>query len=399
MGLFDFLFKSREREQIGTYFQTLTAYQPVWRTTGGGVYEALETRAAINAIATHCSKLKPNISGSAGRRYERMLQLTPNPWQNTCQFLYRLATIYEVENTAFIVPVPSEYDDAEIAGIYPVLPSACEIKEGRSGKLILRFTFPTGKVGYIDYDRVGVMVKMQYQDDFFGAGNAPLLPTMQVIGMQNQAMMESMKQGATPRFMAKLANSVRPDDLKAERKRFIEQNLGPDNNGGVMLFDTKYSDVKQIATKSAAVDADQMKLIDDNVNKYFGTNDKILRNEWDEATWNAFYEGKIEPFALQTSMVISRMLFSDRQIAAGNGVEFSSNRLQFATTTNKLSTITQMFDRGMLSRNEGREILQMPGIGPDGDKYFIRGEYMDSDEKVEDADPDEEGENDGDQSV
>ena len=166
-----------------------------------------------------------------------------------------------------------------------------------------------------------------------------------------------------------------------------------------MLFDTKYSDVKQIATKSAAVDADQMKLIDDNVNKYFGTNDKILRNEWDEETWNAFYEGKIEPWAIQASMVISRMLFSSREIAAGNSVEFSSNRLQFATVQNKLNTITQMFDRGMLSRNEGREILQMPGIGPEGDKYFIRGEYMDSDEKVDDADPDEEGENDGDQSV
>ena len=389
MGLFDFLFKSREREMIGTYFQTLTAYQPVWRTTGGGVYEALETRSAINAIATHCSKLKPHITGSAGKRYERMLQLTPNPWQNTSQFLYRLATIYEVENTAFIVPVLSEYDDGEIAGIYPVRPSACEIKEGRSGKMILKFTFPTGKTGYIDYDRVGVMIKMQYKSDFFGAGNEPLNPTMQVIGMQNQAMMESMKQGATPRFMAKLANSVRPDDLKAERQRFVEQNLGADNIGGVMIFDTKYSDVKQIATKSAAVDADQMRLIDDNVNKYFGTNDKILRNEWDEATWNAFYEGKIEPFAIQASMVICRMLFSDRQIAAGNSVEFSANRLQFATVSNKLSTITQMFDRGMLSRNEGREILQMPEIGPEGDKYFIRGEYVDSDERVSEADPQE----------
>ena len=391
MGLFDFLFKSREREQIGTYFQTLTAYQPVWRTTGGGVYEALETRAAINAIATHCSKLKPHITGSAGKRYERMLQLTPNPWQNTSQFLYRLATIYEVENTAFLVPVLSQYDDGEIAGIYPVLPSSCEIKEGRSGKLILKFTFPTGKVGYIDYERVGVMLKMQYKNDFFGEGNGPLKPTMQVIGMQNQAMMESMKQGATPRFMAKISNSLRREDLQAERQRFVEDNLSAGNSGGVMIFDTKYSDVKQIATKSAAVDADQMRLIDDNVNKYFGTNDKILRNEWDEATWNAFYEGKIEPFAIQASMVICRMLFSDRQIAAGNSVEFSANRLQFATVSNKLSTITQMFDRGMLSRNEGREILQMPDIGEEGDKYFIRGEYVDSDERLQEAEPEEEG--------
>ena len=94
-----------------------------------------------------------------------------------------------------------------------------------------------------------------------------------------------------------------------------------------------------------------------------------LIEETDPTTVNCielyFYEGKIEPFALQASLVICSMLFSDRQISAGNSVEFSANRLQFSTVRNKLSTITQMFDRGMMSRNEGREILQMPGIGPE----------------------------------
>ena len=385
MGLFDRIFRPKDRDRLTTYFRTLSAYSPVWRTTGGGIYEALETRAAINAIATHCSKLKPHITGSAGKRYERMLQLRPNPWQSTSQFLYRLATIYEVENTAFLVPIPSEFDDSEIAGIYPAVPSDCEIREGRSGKLVLRFRFPTGQTGYMDFERCGIMTKMQYRDDFFGEDNSPLLPTMKVIRMQAQAMEESIKQGGSPRFLAKIANSVRPEDLAAERKRFVQDNLGMDNNGGVLLFDTKYSEVKQIVTKPYTVDSDQMKLIDENVNKYFGTNDKILKNEMDEAVWNAFYEGKIEPFAIQASLVICAMLFSDRQIAAGNGVEFSANRLQFATVSSKLNTITQMFDRGMLSRNEGREILQMPDIGPEGDKFFIRGEYVDSDERLEES--------------
>lgn len=391
MGLFDKIFRPRDRDRLTTYFRTLNAYSPVWRTTGGGIYEALETRAAIHAIATHCSKLKPHITGSAGRRYERMLQVRPNPWQTTSQLLYRLATIYEVENTAFLVPIPSEYDDSEIAGIYPVVPSDCEIREGRSGKLVLRFRFPDGSTGYMDFERCGILTKMQYKDDFFGEDNSPLLPTMKVIRMQAQAMEESIKQGGSPRFLAKIANSVRPEDLAAERKRFVQDNLGMDNNGGVLLFDTKYSEVKQIVTKPYTVDSDQMKLIDENVNKYFGTNDKILKNEMDEAVWNAFYEGKIEPFAVQLSLVICAMLFTDRQIAAGNGVELSANRLQFATVSSKLNTITQMFDRGMLSRNEGREILQMPGIGPEGDKFFIRGEYVDSDERLEETD--EGGEN------
>lgn len=383
MGLFERIFGPRnDVVKIENYFQSLTAYQPVWRTTGGGVYEALETRAAIHAIATHTSKLKPHVKGSAGKRYERMLQVKPNPWQTTSQFLYRLRTIYEVENTAFIVPLPSEYDDGTVVGLYPVCPSGCEIKEGVSGKMLLKFTFPNGKTGYMDYDRCGILTKMQYRDDFFGADNSVLNPTMRVINMQNQAMEESMKQGATIRFMAKVSNSLRPESLKAMREQFVKDNLGPDNNGGVMVFDNKYSDVKQIASKPYVVDADQMKLIDENVDRYFGVNGKILKNDWDESEWAAFYEGNIEPFALQASLVIGCMIFSDRQLAAGNGVEFSANRLQFASINNKLNSITQLFDRGMMNRNEGREILQMPGLGPEGEKFFIRGEYVDSDERL-----------------
>lgn len=388
MGLFDRLFPKPKPsdDAVINYFQLLNSYTPVWRTTGQGVYEALETRAAIHAIATHCSKLKPHITGSAGRRYERMLQVRPNPWQTTSQFLYRLATIYEVENNAFIIPVRSEFSDTDIAGLFPAIPSACELREGRSGRLILKFSFPTGKTGYIDFDQVGLMTKMQFQNDIFGDDNSPLGPTMRVIGMQQQAMVESIKQSASPRFLAKISNSLRHEDLAAERRRFIEDNLGVENTGGVMLFDQKYSDVREISSRASTIDAEQMKMVDDNVAKYFGVSPAILRNEMNEEVWNAFYEGKIEPFALQASLVICSMLFSDRQIAAGNGVEFSANRLQFATTRNKLSTIVQMFDRGMLSRNEGREILQMPGIGPEGDRYMIRGEYVDTAERVDEDD-------------
>lgn len=392
MGLFDKLFKPKPSDDaVINYFQLLNSYTPVWRTSAGGVYEALETRAAIHAIATHCSKLKPHITGAAGKRYERMLQVRPNPWQTTSQFLYRLATIFEVENNAFIIPIRSEFSDTDIAGLFPVVPASCELREGKSGRLILKFSFPTGKTGYIDFDQVGLMTQMQFRNDLFGDDNSPLNPTMKVIGMQQQALVEGIKQSASPRFLAKISNSLRREDLAAERKRFIEDNLGIQNSGGVMLFDQKYSDVREISSRASTIDVEQMKLIDDNVAKYFGVSPMVMRNEMDEEVWNAFYEGKIEPFALQASLVICSMLFSDRQIAAGNTVEFSANRLQFSTVKNKLNTITQMFDRGMLSRNEGREILQMPSIGPEGDKYFIRGEYVDSDERLDEDedDPDE----------
>ena len=140
--------------------------------------------------------------------------------------------------------------------------------------------------------------------------------------------------------------------------------------------------MKQLESKPFVCDAEQMALIKGNVHDYFGTNEKILRNEWDEAVWSAFYEGKIEVFALQMHLALTSMFFTEREQALGNDITFSANRLQFAKIEDKVNTIKELFDRMMLSPDEGREILQMAPL-PDGlgQKYYIRGEYLSEQER------------------
>lgn len=146
------------------------------------------------------------------------------------------------------------------------------------------------------------------------------------------------------------------------------------------MFDSKFAEVKQIDSKPYIVDATQMQTINANIYNYFGVNEKILRNEWNEETWNAYYEGKVEPFALQLSMALTSMSFSENELAFGSEIMFSANRLQFATVKNKVDVITQLFDRGLISYNEGREILQMPPV-ENGDEFMIRGEYVNRKER------------------
>lgn len=381
MGLFERLFgPSKTDKAIKGYFQTLTAYQPVFYSRAGGLYEAAETRAAIHAFATHCSKLTPNVLGPQQKQMERRLRYAMSPWQRTSQFLYRTATIFEVENTCFLAPVLDAR--GRTVGAFPVVPSRCEVVEGNDGKLYLRYVLLNGKMAAVEYERCGVLVQMQYKDDFFGESNSPLDSTLDLLDVQNQGIQAGIKQAAAIRFMAKLGTAVRPDDLKAEQQRFRDLNLSADNNGGVMIFDTKYADVKQIESKPYTVDADQMKLIKESIYDYFGCSEKILRNEWDEQTWTAYYEGRIEPFALQLSMVLTGMFFSDREQSVGNEILFSANRLQFASTKDKVEIITQLFDRGMLSQDEGREIMQMAPL-PDGQGniYYVRGEYIPKDQR------------------
>ncbi len=381
MGLFERLFGPWKTEQaMRGYFQMLTAYQPVFTSRDGGIYEMIQTRAAINAIATHCSKLKPTVIGARKQELERQLQFAPNPWQNTSQFLYRTATILEVDNTVFLVPVLDQRGDT--VGAFPVLPSSCEVVEGTNGLLYLRFRFSNGQYGAIEYDRCGVMVKMQYKDDFFGSSNAVLNPTLDLINTQNQGIEQGIKQSAALRFMAKLGKPLRDEDIAAERKRFTETNLSTENNGGVLMFDSKYAEVKQIESKPYIVDDKQMALISRSIQDHFQINDKIIRNEYDEAIWSGFYETKVEFFGVQLSLVMSNMFFPKEAIASGDEILWTANRLQFASTADKVQIITQLFDRGMLNRDEGREIMQMgPLPNGEGKTYFIRGEYIESDKK------------------
>ena len=74
----------------------------------GGLYEMELTRSAIHCIATHCSKLKPEIQGSAYKNLEKVLQYQPNPYMDMTSFYTVLATILYVNTTAFILPL---YDD------------------------------------------------------------------------------------------------------------------------------------------------------------------------------------------------------------------------------------------------------------------------------------------------
>lgn len=377
MGLFDKIFRPKEAklaEAVGAYFKTLTAYTPVFQTWQGGLYEMELTRAAIHAFATHCSKLKPEVLGTANPGLKNILATKPNPFMTTSQFLYRLATILSVDTTAFIVPLTDPTGE-QIVGYWPLLPHQVEIVEV-DGEPWLRYTFANGQRAAIEYSRVGVLVSWQYQDDFFGSGHKALAPTLELLNVQRQGMEEAIKSAATIRFMAKLAQTLRPEDIARERERFAAENLSADNKTGLMLFDAKYAEVQPIESKPWLIDEKQMALIKSNVFSYFGVNEKILQNDYDEDTWGAFYEGKIEPFAVQLGLTLTNMTFTERERAFGNQIMFSSNRLQYASNKTKVEVVQQLVDRGLMSNWQAAEVFNLPRP-PGPERWVIRGEYID----------------------
>lgn len=378
MGLFDFLFKNKP-EPKGQYegdYKMLTGYSPNFTRWNGDVYESEIVRAAIGVRATHISKLKVDVLGSARPALRTKLKHAPNQFQTWSQFLYRLSTILDLHNTAFIVPVWDEY--GEPSGIYAPLPDKAKVVQ-YGGVPYLRYEFSWGEHAAVELEFCGIMTKYQYKSDFFGENNHALFQTMDLIHIQNQGIEEGVKSAATYRFMAQLANFSSAEDLAKERKRFTAENFARDaEGGGLLLFPNTYKDIKQIDVKPWVVDADQMKAIKDGVYEYFNVNEDILTNKAFGDAWAAFYEGAIEPFAIQFSEVMTKMLFTFREQSQGNQVVATANRIQYMTNAEKLSVTNGFADRGMATIDELREIWNLPPL-PDGkgDVIPIRGEYYD----------------------
>jgi len=371
MGAFDKLFgKIKVKKELGAFFQMLDGYTPVFTTYDGGVYEMELTRACIHTFATHCSKLQPHVNGPDSTGLQAILDSKPNPFMLSAQFLYKVATIYEAQNTCFILPVLDQWD--RIIGYYPAAPDQTELREMNGGPFVV-YTFGTGEKAAIELSRVGVVSKYLYRNDITGESNDVLNPTMQLISTQNQGIAEGIKNSASFRFMATVANFAKGGDLTKDREKWVRDNLGPES-GGLALFPNTYSNIQQINSVAKIVEPEQMKIIDGRVYTYFGCNEKILLNQASGDDWSAYYEGKIEPFSLQLSQAMTCMTFSANQRTRKNAIHWSANRLQYMTNNDKLLVSQGLFDRGILSTNGVMDIWHLPHV-EDGDKRYIRKEY------------------------
>lgn len=384
MGLFDRLF-GRAPKPVGQpmgNFQMLTGYEPSWSTAqGGSIYESQMIRAAINAAATHISKLRVSIQGSAKPALRVKLQHAPNEWLSWSQFLYKTATALFVYNSVYILPVFDDY--GEISGIYSVVPERCEIVEYGSKKIpYLRYRFANGKTAAIELDSCGIMTRFQFTKDLLGESNAALFPTMELIRISNLGIREGIRNSASYRFMARVNNFSKESDLAKERRRFSRENFASDvESGGILLFPNVYTDIKQLDSKPYTVDADQMEIIRKGISDYFGISEEIMQNTATPEQYQMFYEGIVEPFALQFSEVCSRMLYTFNERSRGSGIMLTSNRLQFMSNADKLAVSTQLIDRGIMSRNDAREIWNLPPV-EGGDELVIRGEYYAANQQI-----------------
>ena len=380
MGMLEKIFGRKEQPAAlknAQIFRMLEGYTPVWTTWRGSIYESELIRASLDAWGRHSRKLKLNLRGSAEKELQNRIKVKPNAFQEWSTFLYQTATILGARNNVFLVKTRN--DDDTPNGIINIIPDSWELVEYQ-GEPWIRFILPNNKRRAERLADVGILTRFQYKNELFGENNEAMRPVLDLITMQRQGITEGIKNGNSYKFWAKSDNWASDEDLAEEMTRFNKVTFGKkETAGGILLFPNTYSDIHDMKTSGFTIDKEQQEHIKTNVFDYFGVNEEILQNKAFGDTWLAFYEGMIEPFAIQLGEAISGMIWTERERGAyQNQAFFTSNRLQYMSNADKLNAVTQLGDRGLATRNELREILNLEPL-PDelGNQIPARGEYYD----------------------
>lgn len=380
MGMIEKIFGRREQPAAlknAQIFKMLEGYTPAWTTWKGSVYESEMIRASLDAWGRHAAKLKPNVKGSAQAELQKRLKVRPNAFQEWSKFLYQTATVLGVRNNVFLVKTRN--DDGTPNGIINIVPQSWELVE-YAGEPWIRFFLNGNKKRAERLAEVGIITRFQYKSELFGETNEAMRPVLDLISMQRQGITEGIKNGNSYRFWAKSDNWASDEDLGGEMERFNRFTFGNKKTaGGVLLFPNTYDDIHEMKAAGYTVDKEQQDHIKTNVFDYFCVNEDILQNKAYGDAWLAFYEGFVEWFAIQLGEASSGMTFSDRErVGFGNEIFFSSNRLQYMSNADKLTAIQTYADRGLMTRNELREISNLPPLPePYGSQIPARGEYYD----------------------
>ena len=384
MGLFEKIFKKEKVNNNLTSFKLLNNYNPVFYNYNGIAYESDVVRGCINAIASNAAKLKAKHIRRSGKTIEHcqdnieyLLTVKPNEFMNAYDMFYKVITQLYLKSNAFIF---IDYQFGKIAGLYPINYDSLKLLETPSGELYAQFSFVGGRKVTLPYDELIHLRRFFNDNDLYGTRLEPALdPTLELINTTNQGIINAVKSSANLKGLLKYTAMLKPEDLKMNRDKFMEEYLNINNNGGVAAIDGK-ADYIELKNDNKIVDDKQMALISDNVYKFFNVNENIIKSKYNEDEWNAFYESVIEPIAIQLSLEFTAKLFTRRELEFGNEIIFESNRLQYASTKTKVDLVNTLTTLGLLTINEGREIFNLSAV-EGGDKRLVSLNYVNADKQ------------------
>ena len=376
-SLFEVIFGKPQSEpipQTSQYLQLLNSFNPIYNTIPLDIYDSKVARLCIDRIATHCAKMIPkhikgSITNEVNLSINQMLQNKPNPFMNTYDFIYKIISQLYTNSNAFVY---IQKRGGYITGFYPVLATTYQLFQNPEGTIYLQFMFINGQTYYIPYLEL-IHLRLFYNKlDLFGTDSQVLKTDLQTSLTASEGIANAIRTSNNLKGILKFTNSMlKEKDLKASTDAFVKDYINLENASGIASLDAK-AEFQEVNIKPITLDKDQLAQVNYNVYDYFGISEEVVRNKFTDEQWDSFYEGVIEPRAIQMSYEFTNKIFSNQAIAEGNKIIFTTNKLQYKSIDKKIKLLATIMPYGLLSKDLALEILDLPPIGGSEGKKIIQ---------------------------
>lgn len=374
-SLFNFIFGNKKQQITQTQLQMLNGYNSQFTSFGADTYDSKVARQCIDRIATHCAKLIPkhiqnSVSNNIKGEVNFMLGNQPNPIMSTFDFIYKTISMLYTDSNAFVYIAKDS--DGYITGFYPVLALSYSLLENLEGTIYLEFKFINGKTYALPYFEL-IHLRMFYnKNDIFGSHNKVLNTDLETAHTASEGIKNAIKISNNLKGIIHYTNSIlKESDLKKSKEAFVKDFLNLENASGIAALDGK-AEFKEVNLKPITLDKDQLAQVNYNIFDYYGISEKIVRNNFTSEEWNAFYEGVIEPRAIQMSYEFTNKIFNQKARKDGHRIVFSTNRLQYATVNDKVAVVAQLSPVGALKIDELRELFDLPAFGGEAGNKIVQ---------------------------
>lgn len=375
-SLFNMVFGNKKQTQITqTQLQMLNGYNAQFTTLDNNTYESKVARQCIDRIATHCAKLLPkhikdSVSNNIKGDINFLLQNQPNPIMTKFDFIYKTISMLYTDANAFIFIAKDK--QGFITGFYPLLALSYDLLQDTANNIYLQFKFVNGKTYTLPYLELIHLRLFYNRHDIFGTNNKVLKTDLETAHTASEGIKNAIRTSNNLKGILKYTNSMlKEKDIKASKDAFVNDFLNLENESGIAAVDGK-AEFQEINLKPITLDKEQLEQVNFNIFDYFGISEKIVRNNFNSVEWNAFFEGVIEPRAIQMSDAFTNKIFSIKARKDGHKIIFTANRLQYASLDSKINLIKVAGAYGLLTKDDGREILDMAPLGGEEGKKILQ---------------------------
>lgn len=382
---FDRLFRRPPKD--ATLAPTMNGFAPIYTQFGTNIYAFDVVQQALRCVVTEIKKLNPThvrYKDSDPIPIKSTIQNVldnPNPLMTTTDFLEKVAYLLLLNSNAFIIPVYYTWVDENTGAerryyeaLYPVKPTQVDFIQDASDRMFVKFLFMNGETTTIPYDDV-IHLRYKFSVNEFMGGNEigepdyqGLLQTLQLNDQLLKGIAKAMNASYAVNGVVKYNTLI--DNGKTERAlQELTQRL-QNNESGFLPLDLK-ADFTPIERKSEIVDTDALKFVDSKILRTWGIPECILNGDYNKEQFEAFYQAAIEDKVKTFSQAFTKSLFTKREKAFGNRVEFYPKDLIFMTVSQTLEMINNLAPTGAIFENEKRVFL---GLRPlpelEGKRYM-----------------------------